>query len=329
MNAAGRLGLYAAGLAAAFVAAFGVAAAVVPPQAAADAQTATTEQHGKQGEGEMQGHENAHATGSTPGPHATDSAPGQADGQGDASSHGAAPAGVALAADGYTLDRIEAPEAAGGSGTLSFRILTEGGSPVTSFEESHEKQLHLIVVRTDGSGFRHVHPVLDAATGVWSTPWTWDAAGAYRVFADFAPTGGDAVTLSRLVDVAGAVAPVPATPSAVAAVDGFEVTIDGDLVAGGSSELTVTVRRDGAPITALQPYLGAFGHLVALREGDLAYLHVHAEGAEPEPGALSGPDIAFSAHAPTAGRYFLYLDFQVDGVVHTAPFVLDATTASH
>ena len=30
------------------------------------------------------------------------------------------------------------------------------------------------------------------------------------------------------------------------------------------------------------------------------------------------------AEAPTAGRYLLYLDFQVDGQVHTATF---ATTA--
>jgi len=32
----------------------------------------------------------------------------------------------------------------------------------------------------------------------------------------------------------------------------------------------------------------------------------------------------FEATAPTAGRYLLYLDFQVDGRVHTAPFVIAA-----
>ena len=56
----------------------------------------------------------------------------------------------------------------------------------------------------------------------------------------------------------------------------------------------------------------------------LAYLHVHAEGDEPRDGDTAGPDVRFAAQAPTAGRYLLYLDFQVDGVVHTAEFVLDA-----
>ena len=41
--------------------------------------------------------------------------------------------------------------------------------------------------------------------------------------------------------------------------------------------LTLTVTKDGQPVTDLQPYLGAYGHLVALRAGDLAYLHVHPE----------------------------------------------------
>ena len=77
-------------------------------------------------------------------------------------------------------------------------------------------------------------------------------------------------------------------------------------------------------MTTLEPYLGAFGHLVALREGDLAYLHVHAEGDEPQARDTAGPEIGFAAEAPTADRYLLYLDFQVDGQVQTAEFVIDA-----
>ena len=92
--------------------------------------------------------------------------------------------------------------------------------------------------------------------------------------------------------------------------------------------LTVRLTRDGLPVTLLEPYLGAYGHLVALREGDLAYLHVHPHGEEPETGQTSGPEVAFEVTAPTPGRYLLYLDFQVDGQVHTAPFVLD-TGAHH
>ncbi|MCT4574097.1 hypothetical protein N3930_44920, partial [Bacillus thuringiensis] len=80
-------------------------------------------------------------------------------------------------------------------------------------------------------------------------------------------------------------------------VDGFDVTLDGDLTAGASSPLTLAVTRDGAAVTTLEPYLGAFGHLVALREGDMEYLHVHAEGEDPVSGETSGPEISFMAEA--------------------------------
>jgi len=310
MNAAGRLGLYGAGLAAAFAVAFG-AAALVAPRGAAPQSTMHEE------ETEM-GQHDAHGSG--------------AQGSMDHSAHaatGESLAGVSLSAGGFTLAPVSAPDAVGEQGALSFRILDADGTPVTAYTTQHEKELHLIVVRSDGTAFRHVHPVLDTAGGTWSIPWAWDAAGTYRVFADFAAAGADPVTLTRTVDVAGPFAPVIPATSSRASVDGFDVELDGALAPGSASELTVTVRRGSAPVTTLQPYLGAYGHLVALREGDLAYLHVHPEGTAPTPGATSGPDVRFSAHVSTEGRYLLYFDFQVEGTVHTAAFVLDTTTHAH
>lgn len=195
----------------------------------------------------------------------------------------------------------------------------------------HDKPLHLIVVRSDGQHFAHVHPRLDAATGRWSTPWTWNAAGTYRVFADFLPAraGSAKLTLTRTVEVAGAFAPAAAsTTRTVDEIAGYSVELDGALTAGVSQQLTATVMRDGRPVTTLQPYLGAYGHLVVLREGDLAYLHVHPEGAAPVAGGIGGPTVSFAATAPTAGRYLLYLDFKVNDTVHTATFVVDAAPGS-
>ncbi|OLT40118.1 hypothetical protein BJF86_04680 [Serinicoccus sp. CNJ-927] len=60
----------------------------------------------------------------------------------------------------------------------------------------------------------------------------------------------------------------------------------------------------------------------------MAYLHVHPHGDAPAAGQTSGPDIVFEAIAPTPGRYLLFLDFQVDGQVHTAPLVIDTGGAS-
>ncbi|MFT4215317.1 MAG: heavy-metal-associated domain-containing protein [Microbacterium sp.] len=296
MNAAGRLGLYGAGLVVAFGVAFGIAAFVVPDSVVADWTSRAEESD----------HSDMTETDST-----EEGLPG-----------------LSLSAYGYVLSTVDAPTTVGEEGTLSFQILDADGEPFTAFKTEHDKDLHLIVVRTDGTEFRHVHPTLDADTGTWSVPWTWDAAGTYRVYTDFVPDvedGPDKVTLTRAIDIAGEVTPAPATETSTTdEVDGFEVSIDGTLTVDSASDLTITVTRDGEPVTTLEPYLGAFGHLVTLREGDLAYLHVHPLGDEPETGDVGGPEIVFSAEAPTAGRYLLYLDFQVDGQVHTAEFVLDA-----
>ncbi|KAA0112632.1 heavy-metal-associated domain-containing protein [Mycolicibacterium sp. P9-22] len=294
MNAAGRLAVFGAGLAVAFGAAYTTAAAIAPDvPAAAGRESAAAESHP-----------------------VSETAP-------------AAPAdeaGLSLANGGYQLSPVQAPGTVGARGALSFAILDETGQALRDYQTVHDKQLHLIVVRSDGGHFAHVHPQLDRDSGEWSIPWNWDAAGTYRVFADFTPAGGGQLTLTRTVDVPGTFS--PSAPIGVRTVDhvaGYTVELDGTLAAGTSSQLTARISRDGRPVTALQPYLGAFGHLVALRDGDLAYLHVHPEGNEPSPGDSGGPTVAFAATAPTAGRYLLYLDFRVQDTVHTAAFVVDAT----
>ena len=288
-----RLSLYGLGLVAAFGAAFLVSGAVVP-ESAVDAREAQAE-----------GSHGAHSE--TPEPEAAEPTM----------------PGLSLSADGYRLSAVSTPGTVGEEGELRFSVLDESGAPVLEFTEEHEKELHLIVVREDGSEFRHVHPELDAE-GTWSLPWTWNEAGSYRVFADFIPAAADqGLTLTRSVNVSGDFRPVPAVEELRSAQSGeYDVELVGDLTAGGSSTLSVEVTQDGRPVTTMQPYLGAFGHLVALRDGDLAYLHVHPEGAEPEPGELSGPTVEFATEAPTPGRYLLYFDFQIDDEIHSASFVL-------
>ncbi|MDZ5077836.1 heavy-metal-associated domain-containing protein [Nesterenkonia sp. HG001] len=241
----------------------------------------------------------------------------------------AAPLGLGLAQDGYQLTEVNTPTETGTEGELSLAVTGPDAQPVTDFELDHEQEMHLIAVRADGQHFRHVHPERDE-TGTWSVPWEWDEAGTYRVFADFVSTDtGEGVTLSTTVQVAGDYDPNPATETVTEAdVHGFDVAVEGDFVAGEASQLTMTVSRQGEPVTELEPYLGAFGHLVALRDGDLAYLHVHPHGDAPSAGETSGPEIVFEATAPTPGRYLLFLDFQIDGQVYTAPLVIDTTTES-
>jgi hypothetical protein len=224
--------------------------------------------------------------------------------------------GLEASADGYTLGLTDAPAAAGRQ-RLAFAITGPDGRPVTAYDEQHERDLHLVVVRRDLTGFQHVHPVLDPASGEWSVDVDV-SPGAWRVLADSLPSGGEPLELGADLLVPGAYAPEPLGADAlVEHVDGYDVTLDGGLAAGEETVLTATVTQGGRPVTDLQPYLGASGHLVALRDGDLGYLHVH-----PDEDTGSGPGISFHTEFPTAGRYRLLLDFRHGDEVHTAAFTV-------
>ncbi|MEU3608035.1 hypothetical protein AB0E83_21700 [Streptomyces sp. NPDC035033] len=249
--------------------------------------------------------------------------------EGGHGSHGGGrPGGLSVSEDGYTLE-LDATVLTAGTRRIDFRVTGPDGLPVTEYVPEHEKELHFIAVRRDTTGFQHVHPVRDEK-GTWSTELALEP-GDWRFFTDIHPVGHDGtLTLGIDVAVAGPYAPRPLPePTGTARTGAYTVALDGALVPGEASELTLTVSRDGHPVTDLQPYLAAYGHLVALRVGDLGYLHVHPEGAPGDGVTAPGPAITFVAVAPSAGTYRLYLDFQHDGVVRTAEFTVETTAAGH
>jgi hypothetical protein len=218
--------------------------------------------------------------------------------------------GLLVSQDGYTFE----PESRQLGGPFRFAITDPEGRPVTDYDELHDRELHLIVASRDLQQYAHLHPSRDD-DGTWVVDLPDLPGGAYRAFADFRPAGGEQLTLGVDATADGPVAAsealVPSTDDEVA---GFEVTLEAEPAEGTA---TVTVRRGGEVVTT-EPYLGAAGHLVALRDGDLAYLHVHPLDERP-----NGP-VAFGVEYPSVGAYALFFDFQVDGEVHTARFVVQA-----
>ncbi|MCK2214341.1 DUF748 domain-containing protein [Actinomadura sp. ATCC 31491] len=300
MNAAGRVGAYVLGLAVVFGGALGAGRVVggePKPQVQAAAQP-QGDGHGEDGHGAGQ-----------------DEAAGQQQVKSDT------PGGLQVSQDGYSLNLLTTP-VAGQPADLTFRITGPDLKPVTAYKVEHDKKMHFIVVSRDLTSFQHVHPEM-AADGTWKVRLGLPAAGAYRAFADFAPEGGAKLTLGADLQAAGDYRPQPLPHvSRSATVGDYTVNLAGNLVPGQSSKLTLTVSKDGRPVTDLQPYLGAYGHLVALRAGDLAYLHVHPEESE-----QAGPEITFYAEVPSTGTYRLFLDFQHDDQVRTASFTVPATLA--
>jgi hypothetical protein len=304
MNALAKLSAYGAALVLLAAGAYAVGTAVGPLRPVAESGDAAPSGAPAAGHGGAHGGTVAEATVGEPASRADDAAD--------------QPAGLASSRGGYTLTPTDpTPEA----GPFSFQIIGPDGAPVTAFDVEHDKRMHLIVVRRDTTGFQHVHPEM-APDGTWSVPLEFPAGGTYRAFADFHPTGGKATTLGVDLNVPGTFEPAEHAPSRRAQVDGYTVELTGELVPGRASPVTLTVSKDGRPVTDLQPYLGAYGHLVALRDGDLAYLHVHPDGEPGDGRTPAGPQIQFVAEVPSAATYRLFLDFQHGGVVRTAEFTV-------
>lgn len=227
----------------------------------------------------------------------------------ETSSHGDEHASEEPEAAGSLRLALSRRELAPGETSVSFQIQDAAGQPVTAYDVEHEKELHLIVLGTRGlTDFQHVHPTR-ADDGTWTVRLRLSPGTSYRLYAD-GSTGGTGFLATADVFTTGGdrgADPVPA-PSTSDRVDGFDVELDQT-----DGEATLRVTRDGTP-AALEPYLGALGHLVVIRVDDLEYLHVH-----PEEGAT--PVFAVSGLAP--GRYRYFFDFQVDEVVRTASFTVD------
>ena len=250
---------------------------------------------------------------------------GGAESKGRGASKAAHPVrGLAVAENGLRVV-VEDPELRRGRAErLRFRIVNDSGKTVRDFQVEHEKRMHLIVARRDLATFQHLHPT-QQSDGSWTTDITLDGPGSYRLFADFS-SGDEPYTLASDLRVDGDAdlralpAPAPTSTSD----GGYDVRLDtGRARPGTEADLRFTITKDGQTVHT-EPYLGAGGHLVALREGDLAFLHVHptegAHGHGQKKTDEHDDSIGFAATFPTTGRYRLFLQFKHQGRVQTVAF---------
>jgi hypothetical protein len=218
---------------------------------------------------------------------------GEAGGQ-HVAAHGA-PGGLAVSMAGYTMDSASKTLGAGREETFEFRIVDRAGRVVRDFDEQHGERMHLIVVRRDLVHYQHLHPSL-GADGTWTIALTLGIDLAVPGIFEF----------TQLPD-----------PTGVAHTEDYEVILEaGTPTAGTEGSLAFRIISGDREVEQLEPYLGALGHLVALREGDLAFLHVHPTGG-------AGARLTFHAVFPSIGRYRLFLQFAHEGRVRTAGFTME------
>lgn len=202
----------------------------------------------------------------------------------------------------------------------------DDGTAVSDLVVAHEKRLHLFVVGDDLSTFAHVHPEPAASPGEFDLSLSFPAPGGYHIYSDVTSTSlGQVVTVTPVTVPGAAPSPVPLVADAtlVKDLDGLRVSLSPDparLVAGEMAMLTYSVSdaASGEPITDLEPYLGAMGHLFILNQDLGQPAHAH-----PMEGSLM-----FHTVLPRAGLTKLWLQIQRAGVVYTIPFVVDVAAGS-
>jgi hypothetical protein len=212
------------------------------------------------------------------------------------------------------------------------------GDQAKNFALMHDKLFHLFVVSRDMNEFAHVHPDFQP-DGSFTIEHTLPKPGHYVLFSDFLALGGGAqvvttplVTAGVTTDIVSARAHLTPDMPWVRTANGVKVEITNQQSEFlGGEEIDIIFRftdeTTGQPITDLERYLGAFGHLLILSEDMTEYVHAHPrEELQPDPSAPSkgGPEVLFDALPPKPGRYKAWLQFQRNGVLSTVSFVFAA-----
>ena len=230
--------------------------------------------------------------------------------------------------------------AAGKPGLLSFtpKIRGNENAPVP-LDLVHEKKMHLILVSDDLSRFDHVHPEFSEAgsydirvlgtgenfsNGRGHNETRFETGGKYWAFADYKPLGG----LNRVdrieLNIAGpSVKPVAYSQQKLHAdIDGYTVSLEGDHFSSGQQHIPVSIKKNGNAVdpAGFENYLGEKAHLVFIETASKAFVHTH-------PSAKDG-HLEIHTTFPAPGTYRGWLQFQTDGQVHTADFVIRVAAGS-
>lgn len=236
--------------------------------------------------------------------------------------------GLSAVERGYRLVPVTVPERTGAARLVEFRVLGPDGTAVTDFEVNATKRLHFFVVRDDMAHFQHLHPV--DANGLWRTRVAIPDGGSYRMYAEFVPPGSRSrmhpTVLGSTFIVPGDTTYVPMPgPAASVQVDGYTVTRlegAGPVARTAPNTLTFAVTdAAGDPVTDLEPYLGSYAHISAFNALSLSVTHLHPTQAV-DPASSAPAELTFQARFAERGEHRVFLEFQIDGVVHTAAITL-------
>ena len=222
----------------------------------------------------------------------------------------------------YPMDLTVTPRAPkpGVATKLKFTVRDPWNNrTVTNFQIVHEKLFHMFVVSQDLQFFVHDHPEFQPE-GDFTFDLTFPKPGMYRVLGDFYPDGAMPQLIAKTVFVPGP-PPVPITLAhdySEKATENMQVeltTTPAKPIAGLSTLMMFHIK----PVEGLEPYLGAWCHMLAASDDLIDLIHTHPFTAE------ATSLIQFSVIFPRARTYRVWVQFQRKGVVNTARFDVPVT----
>ncbi len=229
-------------------------------------------------------------------------------------------AGIADASE-YPVNLKLSPRAARAGQPVNMTFTVENPkdhSVVKKFDLVHEKLFHLFLISDDLRFFAHEHPE-PQPSGEFRFTTALPKAGAYRVAADFYPTGGTPQMIVNTMYVAGKAEPkqplqVDLTPQAGKNLHASMTTEPPQPLAGFKTLLFFQLEPAGGGRLELQQYLGAWGHMLAASEDLVDLMHTHPFIAD------GGPKVQFNMIFPREGIYRVWVQFQNAGEVNTMAF---------
>jgi hypothetical protein len=184
---------------------------------------------------------------------------------------------------------------------------------------THEAPLHALVCDRLLTDYHHAHPTPTGKPGEWEFTFTPQHSDEYHLWINAVPsqTGREEFPMNIISQINPNVAPTqiirdPALTSTFAGLTG-QITWNGGDQPETNRPISGTLhlaQPSGEPVADLEPFMGAFAHIVGFADDFRTVLHVHPEGAIPAPADRSGPDIDFTLRPTRPGFHRLFVQVQ-------------------
>jgi hypothetical protein len=177
--------------------------------------------------------------------------------------------------------------------------------------------------------YDHVHPIYDGNT-TFTTTLTLPKEGTYNLYLNYStPEVGEQQSLVTITTAQGKAAAAQLSPDqgtkTIANTYSVELSPSGTFKKSESQTFTYrfTDLQTNQPITDLEPYLDAFGHLIIVSEDSKQFLHVHPVDVPHTPDDRGGPTVSFATFINKTGKYKLFAQFKRNGEVFLTEFVVE------